>query len=65
MAPAVRWLARLAVVALALRFIVQGFERTWSGADELAAFFLVATVVLVVAAAGYALVEVARRGREG
>jgi hypothetical protein len=63
MAPAVRWLARLAVVALALRFIVQGFEGRWSGADELAALFLLAAVGLGVWSAGYALVELARRNR--
>jgi hypothetical protein len=63
MAPAVRWLARLAVVAVALRFIVQGFEGQWSGADELATAFLVAAVVLGVCSAGYALVELARRNR--
>lgn len=61
MAPAVRWIARLAVVALALRFIVRGFEGQWSGADELATAFLVVAVVLGVIAAGYALVELARR----
>ncbi len=63
MAPAVRWLARLAVVAVALRFIVRGFEAQWSGADELATAFLVVAVVLGVIAAGYALVELARRNR--
>ena len=63
MAPAVRWLARLAVVAVAMRFIVQGFEGQWSGADELATAFLVAAVVLGVCSAGYALVELARRNR--
>jgi hypothetical protein len=63
MAPAVRWLARLAVVAVALRFIVQGFEKQWSGADELATLLLVAAVVLGVCSAGYALVELARRHR--
>jgi hypothetical protein len=61
MAPAVRWLARLAVVAVALKFIVQGFEGHWSGADELATAFLVVAVVLGVIAAGYALVERTRR----
>ena len=65
MAPAVRWLARLAVVALALRFIVQGFEKRWAPADELATVFVVAAVVLGVCAAGYALVERARRDRRG
>jgi hypothetical protein len=65
MAPAVRWLARLAVVALALRFIVQGFEGRWSLADELGTVLLAATVVLGVAAAGYALIELARRDRHG
>ena len=61
MGPAVRWLARLAVVAVALRFIVRGFEGQWSGADELATAFLVVAVVLGVIAVGYALVELARR----
>ena len=61
MPPAVRWLARLAVVAVALRYIVRGFEGQWSGADELATAFLVVAVVLGVIAAGYALVELARR----
>ena len=61
MPPAVRWLARLAVVAVALRFIVRGFEGQWSGADELATALLVVAVVLGVCAAGYALVELARR----
>ena len=63
MAPAVRWLARLAVVAVALRFIVQGFEKKWSGADELATAFLVLAVVLGVIAAGYALMERSRLNR--
>jgi hypothetical protein len=63
MTPAVRWLARLAVVAIALRFIVQGFEEKWSGADGLATAFLVVAVVLGVAAAGYALIERARGRR--
>jgi hypothetical protein len=63
MHPAVRWLARLAVVAIALRFIVQGFSEQWSGADEAATVFLYLAVVLGVCSAGWALVELARRGR--
>jgi hypothetical protein len=65
MAPAVRWLARLAVVALALRFIVLGFRERWAPADELATLLLYATVVLGVASAGYALLEYSRRNRLG
>jgi hypothetical protein len=65
MAPAVRWLARLAVVALALRFIVQGFQERWSAADELATVLLYLAVALGVASAAYALVELARRRRDG
>ena len=61
MAPAVRWLARLAVVALALRFIVGGFQDRWAAADELGAVLLYAAVVLGVCSAVYALVELARR----
>jgi hypothetical protein len=61
MHPAVRWLARLAVVAIALRFIVEGFGEQWSGADEAATVFLYLAVVLGVCSAGWALVELARR----
>jgi hypothetical protein len=63
MHPAVRWLARLAVVAVALRFIVQGLQEQWSGADEAATGFLYLAVVLGVVAAGWAVVELIRRGR--
>jgi hypothetical protein len=63
MHPAVRWLARLAVVAIALRFIVQGFAEQWAGADEAAVVFLYLAVLLGVVAGGWALVELARRGR--
>jgi hypothetical protein len=61
MHPAVRWLARLAVVAIALRFIVEGFGEQWSGADEAATAFLYLAVVLGVCSGGWALVELARR----
>jgi hypothetical protein len=61
MAPAVRWLARLAVIALALRFIAQGFGERWSAADEVAVVLLYAAIVLGVCSAGYALAELARR----
>jgi hypothetical protein len=63
MPPAVRWLARLAVVAIAVRFIVQGFEKSWSAADEVATLFLYAAVLLGVCSAGLALAELARRRR--
>jgi hypothetical protein len=63
MHPAVRWLARLAVVAVALRFIVQGFREQWAGADEAAVVFLYLAVLLAVCSGGLALVELARRGR--
>lgn len=63
MHPAVRWLARLAVVAIALRFIVQGFRGEW--ADGAAVAFLYLAVLLGVCSAGLALVELARRRREG
>jgi hypothetical protein len=61
MAPAVRWLARLAVVAVALRFIVQGFQDRWSAADELGTVLLYLAIALGLCSAGYALVELARR----
>ena len=63
MPPTIRWLARLAVVAVALRFIVQGLHEQWAGADEAAILFLYVAVVLGVCAGGLALVELARRGR--
>jgi hypothetical protein len=63
MAPAVRWLARLAVVALALRFLVAGFQDRWSAADELGALLLYVAIGLGVCSAIYALVELARRRR--
>jgi hypothetical protein len=63
MHPAVRWLARLAVVALALRFIVEGFGEQWSGADEAAVVFLYLAVLLFLCSGVWALVELARRGR--
>jgi hypothetical protein len=53
------------VVAVALRFIAQGFRRQWAGADGLATVLLYVAVVLGVAAVGYALVERARRNRRG
>ncbi len=52
MAPAVRWLARLAVVALALRFVVHGFRDRWSAADGVATVLLYAAVALGVCSAG-------------
>ena len=61
MAPAVRWLARLAVVAIALRFIVAGFQDRWTSADKLGTVLLYAAVLLGVCSAIYALVELARR----
>ncbi len=61
MAPAVRWLARLAVVAIALRFIVAGFRDRWAPADELGTVLLYTAVLLGVCSAIYALVELARR----
>ena len=61
MHPAVRWLARLAVVAIALRFIVEGFREQWAGADEAATAFLYLAVLLGVCSGGWALVELARR----
>jgi hypothetical protein len=63
MHPAVRWLARLAVVAIGLRFVVQGFREQWSGADEAATVFLYLAVLLGVCSGGLALVELARRRR--
>jgi hypothetical protein len=61
MPPAVRWLVRLAVVAVALRFIVQGFREQWAPADGLATVLLYAAVILGVCSAGLALAELARR----
>jgi hypothetical protein len=63
MHPAVRWLARLAVVAVALRFIVEGFREQWAGADEAAVVFVYLAVLLGVCAGAWALVELARRRR--
>ena len=64
MPPVIRWLARLAVVAVALRFIVQGFRGQWAAADGLASVLLYVAVILGVCSAGLALVELARR-RQG
>jgi hypothetical protein len=63
MHPAVRWLARSAVVALALRFITEGLHEQWAGADEFATGFTVLAVVLAVSCAVLALIELARRRR--
>jgi hypothetical protein len=63
MHPAVRWLARLAVVAVALRFIVEGFREQWAGADEAAGLFFYLAIALFVCSGVWALVELARRRR--
>jgi hypothetical protein len=63
MHPAVRWLARLTVVAIALWFIADGLRGTWGGAGALATGMVYTGVVLGVCCAVFALVELARRGR--
>jgi len=64
MPPVIRWLARLAVVAVALRFIVQGFREQWAAADALAGVLLYVAVILGVCSGGLALVELARRRQD-
>jgi hypothetical protein len=65
MPPAARWLARLAVVALALKFITDGFRDQWAPARGLGTALLYAAVLLGVCSAGLALMHLARRGRQG
>jgi hypothetical protein len=63
MPPAARWLARLAVVALALKFISDGFRDQWAPARGLGTALLYTAIVLGVCSAGVALMHVTRRGR--
>ena len=60
-----RWLGRAAVVAVALWFIADGLSGVWSGGDTLARVLIVVAVVLGVAFAGFGILYLARRGREG
>jgi hypothetical protein len=65
MPPAARWLARLGVVALALKFISDGFRDQWAPAQGLGTALLYAAVLLGVCSAGVALMHLARRDRQG
>ena len=60
-----RWLARGAVLAVALWFIADGLRGLWSGAGVLAQVLIVVAAVLVLAFVVVGLVHVVRRGREG
>ena len=64
MSPAVRWLARLAVVALALRFIVAGFRDKWAPADAVGTALLYVAVGLGLCFVVLTLVDLARRRRQ-
>jgi hypothetical protein len=58
-----RWLARGAVVAVALWFIADGLRGMWSGAGVLAQVLIVVAAVLVVAFVLVGVLYLARRGR--
>lgn len=59
-----RWLARGAVLAVALWFIADGLRGMWSGAGVLAqVLIVVVAAVLVLAFVVVGLVHVVRRGR--
>jgi hypothetical protein len=58
-----RWLARGAVVAVALWFIADGLRGMWSGAGVLAQVLIVVAAVLVVAFVVVGVLYLARRGR--
>ncbi|MCW2634869.1 MAG: hypothetical protein JWQ99_1236 [Blastococcus sp.] len=65
MPPAARWLARLGVVAVALKFISDGFRDQWAPARGLGTALLYTAVLLGVCSAAVALTYLARRGRQG
>jgi hypothetical protein len=65
LAPSLRWLGRLAVVALGLLFIMDGLRGTWAAADVVSSGLLVAAAVLGVAFLLVGLLHLARRGRGG
>ena len=60
-----RWLARGAVLAIALWFIANGLRGMWSGAGTVAHVLIVVAAVLVVGFVAVGLVYLARRGRDG
>jgi hypothetical protein len=65
LASKLRWLGRLAVVALGLWFIVDGLREQWSAADAVATGLVVALVVLGLAFLVVGTLHLARRGRAG
>jgi hypothetical protein len=65
LAPSLRWLGRLAVVALGLWFIVDGLRGTWAAADVVSSSLLVAAAVLGGAFSVVGVLHLARQGRGG
>jgi hypothetical protein len=63
-AQTLRWLGRLAVVAIGLWFVVDGLRGAWPAAGVVARVLLVAAVALGVALLVMGLLHLARRGRE-
>ena len=58
----IRWLGRLAVVAIALWFIFDGLRGLWSGAGVVAQAMIGVAVVLGIAFAVLGFRHLARRG---
>jgi hypothetical protein len=63
LAPLLRWLGRLAVVALGLWFIADGLREKWAPADGIAGVLVYVGFAFAAAFTVVGLVYLARRGR--